>query len=91
MSYVLYISADFPSRAMLSDKITSVRLQRLEAECNLPLADWLLGSRPPSSGPVRYQASENPEDWLFTTGERVQVSCVMEGTIIEDQSLSGSC
>ncbi|XP_048858670.1 nuclear receptor coactivator 4 isoform X2 [Brienomyrus brachyistius] len=51
----------------------ATKKQRLETECNSPLADWLLGSRPPSSGPVRYQASENPQDWLYSTGERVQV------------------
>ncbi|KAG5831557.1 hypothetical protein ANANG_G00304950 [Anguilla anguilla] len=47
---------------------------RVEPERMTALADWLLGSQPASSGPVEYQSSKNPQDWLVSSGERIQES-----------------
>ncbi|XP_035256429.1 nuclear receptor coactivator 4 isoform X2 [Anguilla anguilla] len=52
----------------------AAKKQRVEPERMTALADWLLGSQPASSGPVEYQSSKNPQDWLVSAGERIQES-----------------
>ncbi|XP_036402014.1 nuclear receptor coactivator 4 isoform X2 [Megalops cyprinoides] len=52
----------------------AAKKQRVEPECGTPLADWLLGSCPVSSGPIIYQSSKNPQDWLVTSVERTQAT-----------------
>ncbi|XP_007247447.3 nuclear receptor coactivator 4 isoform X1 [Astyanax mexicanus] len=51
----------------------STKRQKLDSEWEVPLAQWLFGSRPVASAPVGYQSSKNPQDWLLAPKEKPQV------------------
>ncbi|KAJ8248451.1 hypothetical protein GJAV_G00242150 [Gymnothorax javanicus] len=64
-----------PERSWLQQSCPlAAKKQRVEPEWGAALADWLLGSQPASNGPIGYQGSQNPQDWLASSGERIQVS-----------------
>lgn len=49
-------------------------LQKLDQDWGGPLAQWLLTSSHVTSAPIGYQSSTDPQDWLLTPKEKLQVS-----------------
>ncbi|XP_066534925.1 nuclear receptor coactivator 4 isoform X2 [Hoplias malabaricus] len=58
---------------LLQNYHVTPKREKLEFEWGAPLAEWLLGSHPVTNGPVGYQSSENPQDWLLASKENPQV------------------
>lgn len=53
--------------------LVALLLQKLDEEWGGPLAEWLLTDSSVTSAPTGYQSSNNPEDWLLTPKEKLQV------------------
>lgn len=51
----------------------TLKRQKLDQDWGGPLAEWLLTNKPVSSAPIGYQSSNNPQDWLLTPKEKLQV------------------
>ncbi|KAI1894454.1 hypothetical protein AGOR_G00115980 [Albula goreensis] len=73
------VTSSSPSKSLSTEKPwlqqscpIAAKKQKVEPDWGTPLADWLLGTQPVSSGQVGYQSSKNPQDWLFSSGEKVQ-------------------
>ncbi|KAM9476527.1 nuclear receptor coactivator 4 isoform 2-T2 [Clarias gariepinus] len=51
----------------------ATKRQKLDQEWGGPLAEWLLTNAPVTSAPIGFQFSNNPQDWLLTPKENLQV------------------
>ncbi|TSK42133.1 Nuclear receptor coactivator 4 [Bagarius yarrelli] len=58
--------------------LKTLKRQKLDQDWGGPLAEWYSSNKPGNSAPIGYQSSNNPQDWLLTPKEKlqVQIPCV---------------